>query len=170
MKIALIGDTGTIGKAIVNELSDHEVIAVGRSDGDYQVDLEDDASITALFQQTGKVDVVISTVGPVVFAPVADITKEQFQFAFDGKVQSNLNLFRIAKDHIKEGGSFTVTSGALANNRCRGPPQSAPSTHRRVLSPGQRRALFDLPADEISTKLRRRSCQGYREGSWLGCD
>lgn len=86
MKILLIGATGTIGKAIVEELKDHDVIAVGKSGSDYQVDLEDNASIKALFDKTGKVNAVISTVGPVVFAPVKDITDEQYQLALNSKV------------------------------------------------------------------------------------
>ena len=39
MKILIIGATGTIGKAVSARLAkDHEVIAVGHRDGDYQVD------------------------------------------------------------------------------------------------------------------------------------
>lgn len=116
MKILLIGATGTIGKAIVEELKDHELIAVGKTRGDYQVDISDNASIEALFEKTGKVDAVVSTAGGIVFGPVAQLTDAQFHEAVNGKILNHLNLFRVAKDYITEGGSFTLTSGDLARN------------------------------------------------------
>ncbi|MFC5586136.1 short chain dehydrogenase [Nitratireductor kimnyeongensis] len=116
MKILLIGATGTIGKAIATELKDHDVLAVGNSSGDYQVDLNDNVSIEALFDKTGKVDAVISTAGSIVFAPVKDLTEAQYNEAVAGKLTNHLNLFRIAQNYITEGGSFTLTSGDLAQN------------------------------------------------------
>ncbi|WP_424988082.1 short chain dehydrogenase [Microbulbifer sp. S227A] len=116
MKILLIGATGTIGKAIAAELSEHDIITVGNTRGDYQVDLTDAGSIAALFGKTGKVDAVISTAGSIVFGPVAELTEAQVTEALDGKVTNHLNLFRVAKDYINEGGSLTLTSGDLAQN------------------------------------------------------
>ncbi|GHB43046.1 short chain dehydrogenase [Pseudovibrio japonicus] len=116
MKILLIGASGTIGKAVKEELKDHDVIAVNRSSGDVRVDLNDNASIKALFNQIGKVDAIVSTAGHIVFAPVRDLTEEQFKEAMDGKIFNHLNLFRIGADYIIEGGSFTLTTGELATN------------------------------------------------------
>ena len=40
MKIVVIGATGTVGKAIVEQLSDrHEIVKVGKSSGEYQADI-----------------------------------------------------------------------------------------------------------------------------------
>ena len=116
MKILLIGATGTIGKAVSAELKDHDVLAVGNSGGDYQVDLNDNASIEALFDKTGPVDAVVSTAGQILFAPVKDLTDAQYQEAVNGKILNHLNLFRIAQSHITEGGSFTMTTGVLSTN------------------------------------------------------
>lgn len=116
MKVLLIGATGTIGKAIGANLNDHEVVKVGNSGGDYQVDMNDNASIEALFAKTGNVDAVISVAGSIVFSPVKDLTADQYQDAINGKLLNHLNLFRIAQNHVNEGGSITFTSGDLAQN------------------------------------------------------
>lgn len=40
MKIVIIGASGTVGRAVTEELSRrHEVISVGRTQGDHQVDI-----------------------------------------------------------------------------------------------------------------------------------
>ena len=40
MKIVIIGASGTVGRAVAEELGRrHEVIRVGRTQGDYQVDI-----------------------------------------------------------------------------------------------------------------------------------
>ena len=70
MKILLIGATGTIGKKVRERLAEnHEVIAAGHSDGDFQVDIADKKSIGKLFDDVGEVDAVISTTGAAAFAP-----------------------------------------------------------------------------------------------------
>ena len=71
MKILLIGAGGTIGSAVDKELSQrHEVIRIGRSSGDFQVDISDSASIRKLFEQTGKFDALVCAAGNVTFAPL----------------------------------------------------------------------------------------------------
>lgn len=144
MKIIIIGGTGTIVKAIVNELKSHEIITVGKTNGDYQVDLEDEASIKTLFEKIGTVDAVISTVGQVVFAPVKEINKEQYQLVINSKILSNLNLFRIAHPYIKEGGSFTITSEDLAINPM--PGVAALSIVNAALDAFAKAAALDLDA------------------------
>ena len=61
MKVLAIGANGVIGQAVVNQLSqNHQVIAVGHSRGEVTVDIEDQASIRALFEQVGQVDAIVS--------------------------------------------------------------------------------------------------------------
>jgi uncharacterized protein YbjT (DUF2867 family) len=46
MKIIVIGASGTVGRAVAQELSQrHEVIRVGRTQGDYQVDITSQQSV-----------------------------------------------------------------------------------------------------------------------------
>lgn len=52
MKIVVIGASGTIGRAVTAELEQsgaHEVIRVGRTRGDHQVDITNADSVAALF-------------------------------------------------------------------------------------------------------------------------
>lgn len=54
MKIVIIGASGTVGRAVTDELSRrHEVIRVGRTQGDEQVDITSQASVQALFEKIG---------------------------------------------------------------------------------------------------------------------
>ena len=68
MKVVVIGATGTIGKAVVELLSArHSVIPVGRSSGDYQVDIASKDSIQRLFEAIAPFDAVVSTAGQARF-------------------------------------------------------------------------------------------------------
>lgn len=79
MKIIVIGASGTIGRAVSEELSQrHEVIRVGRTRGDYQVDITSQESVEALFAQTGEVDAIVSTTGNLHFGPLSTMTDSQF--------------------------------------------------------------------------------------------
>lgn len=116
MKIVLVGATGMIGQAIVKELAEHQVIQVGNSKGDYQVDIEDRASVSALFEKLGKVDAIISTAGQIVFSAFNEMDFEQVKMTVDSKIMGNMNLFQIGSQYIHQGGSFTFTTGYLAQN------------------------------------------------------
>lgn len=116
MRIVLIGATGVIGNAIVNELKDHELIRVGFNNGDFQVNIEDRDSIKALFKEIGTVDAIISASGQIAFAPIQDLTHEQIKLTIDNKLMGQINLFQIGREYIREGGSITLSSGYLAQN------------------------------------------------------
>ena len=50
MKIAIVGASGTIGKAVVKRLEkEHEVIKMGRSSGDVLIDMSSRESIRTAF-------------------------------------------------------------------------------------------------------------------------
>lgn len=120
MKILVIGASGTVGQGIVQELEpDHQVIRVGRTRGDYQVDLTSEESVKALFAQTGNVDAVISATGGVHFGPLAQMTSEQFNAGLQDKLLGQVRLVLIGKAFVNPGGSFTLTSGILAQQPIR---------------------------------------------------
>lgn len=120
MKILVIGATGTVGQGIVNELGrDHQVIAVGNSRGDYQVDITCDDSVRDLFAQTGRVDAVISATGGVHFGPLAAMSSVQFNHGLQDKLLGQVRLVLIGKEFVNPGGSFTLTSGILAQQPIR---------------------------------------------------
>ena len=117
MKILLVGATGTIGQKVQQGLAEnHEVISVGYKDGDYQVDLGSKASIQSLFEQVGEIDAVISTTGMAEFAPLSELTDEQFDLGWSNKLMGQINLLRVGQAFVKEGGVILLTSGMLAND------------------------------------------------------
>ena len=114
MKILLIGAHGTIGSAVDHELSQrHEVIRIGRTRGELQVDISDSASIRRLFEQTGPFDALISATGRVTFAPLGDMSADDFTLGLDNKLMGQVNLLLIGREFANDGASFTLTSGIL---------------------------------------------------------
>lgn len=116
MKILLVGATGTIGKAVAEELKEHNIIRVGFNHGDYKVEIEDPDSIKALFKQIGTVDAIISTAGLIAFAPLKELEYDNIKKSVDNKILGHINLFQIGSEYVQEGGSITFTSGYLAQN------------------------------------------------------
>ncbi|REG82143.1 short chain dehydrogenase [Marinomonas pollencensis] len=142
MKIVLIGATGTIGKAVANALEQHELIQVGYKGGDYQVNIESRDSISALFDQIGEVDAIVSTAGAVAFSPVKDLTYDQFKLSLDNKLMGQLNLFQIGQKYVREGGSITLSSGVLAQHPMEG--GAAVSLVNAALDSFAKAAAFEL--------------------------
>ena len=117
MKIILVGASGTIGQAVERELAErHEVIRVGRSSGDYQVDIRDVASIRQLFQAIGTFDALVAATGSVHFGALAQMQAEQFAVGLNDKLMGQVNLLLIGREFINDGGSFTFTSGVLSDD------------------------------------------------------
>jgi NAD(P)-dependent dehydrogenase (short-subunit alcohol dehydrogenase family) len=115
MKVIIIGATGTIGSAASSELSkQHEVIRVGYSDGDYQVDIASKESIKTLFSQIGKVDAIVSTTGLANFGTLDSLSDADYQLALNNKLMGQVNLVRLGRDYLNDGGSITLTSGITA--------------------------------------------------------
>jgi len=118
MKIVIVGASGTIGRAVVAELDkngQHELIRVGHRQGDLCVDLTDEASVDALFSQTGKVDAIIATTGNVFFGPLGEMTAEDFTLGLQDKLLGQVRLALKGQHFLNDGGSITLTSGIIAD-------------------------------------------------------
>ena len=114
MKIILIGAAGTLGSAVDKALKTrHDIVKVGRKSGDFQVDITDPASIEQLFSKVGDFDAVVSTTGDVHFGPLAEITQDKFQIGLRSKLMGQVNLVAFGLKHIRDGGSFTLTTGQI---------------------------------------------------------
>ena len=114
MKILLIGANGTVGSAVKAELGPrHEVISIGRTRGDFQVDISDSASIRSLFEQTGQFDALICAAGSVNFVPLGDMSASDFELGLRDKLMGQVNLLLIGREYANDGASFTFTSGIL---------------------------------------------------------
>lgn len=116
MKIIVIGATGTLGRAVVAELGqDNEVISVGLTHGELQVDLTRDESVEALFAQTGRVDAIIATTGSLFFGPLTAMRAEDFVFGLNDKLLGQVRLSLIGQHYLNDGGSITLTSGIIGS-------------------------------------------------------
>ncbi|WP_390911077.1 short chain dehydrogenase [Pseudosulfitobacter sp. SM2401] len=114
MKIIVVGAQGDIGKAACNELgARHDLIRVGRSSGDIQLDISDRQSVDDMYARVGPVDAVVSTAGDVHFGPLEQQTDETLMLGFRQKVMGQINLVLAGLTAVLEGGSFTLTSGVL---------------------------------------------------------
>lgn len=115
MKTVVIGGTGLVGTEIVKLLSqDHDVIAVGRTSGDLQVDIENKDSIKALFEKVGPVDAIVVAAGDGVMGRFDDESDHAYDLALKSKVMGQVNVVRIGHKYLKTGGSITLTSGSVA--------------------------------------------------------
>lgn len=116
MKILVVGGTGIIGSAIVSQLKEsHEVIAVGRSNGDYQVDIESKDSIEQLLKSVGPVDGIISTTGGAGMGPFHTHSDEAIAFSINSKLKGQMDLIRLGVHHVKDNGFIIVTSGSATH-------------------------------------------------------
>lgn len=120
MKIVVIGASGTLGQAVCAQLKlRHEVIEVGASHGDYHVDATNMPSVERLFHEIGRVDAVVTTIGKVHFGPFQEMTADQFWIGLHDKLMGQVNVVLAAQHHLNDGGSFTLTSGILADEPIR---------------------------------------------------
>jgi len=120
MKIIIIGATGTLGKAIVEELGTrHEIVRAGRSGADVQVDITSLDSVKAMYAHVGAVDAVICAAGNVHFGALTDITPGQYEIGLKDKLMGQVNLVLAGQQIINDGGSFTLISGVLSDDPIR---------------------------------------------------
>ena len=117
MKILIIGGKGTIGRRVSDHFAKkHQVIVGGRSTGDVIVDIADSKSIEAMFKAVGKVDAVVCIAGEAKWAAFDSMTEEDFTIGLKSKLMGQVNLVRIGQDYVNPGGSFTLTTGILADH------------------------------------------------------
>lgn len=121
MKIIVIGGTGTIGTAVVAALraKQHEIIVASRKSGDVNVDITDKKSIERMLESVGSFDALVSTAGGAAWKPLADLTDEDFEQSLHYKLMGQINLYRAGVERAADRGSFTLTSGILAQSPMR---------------------------------------------------
>jgi NAD(P)-dependent dehydrogenase (short-subunit alcohol dehydrogenase family) len=114
VKVIVIGATGTIGSAVAQALAArHDVVGVSRR-GPVRVDLDDAASIDALFAGLGQVDAVVCCAASGALTPLDTRRDEDYWRGLQGKLVGQVNLVRRALAHVSDGGSVTITSGRFA--------------------------------------------------------
>lgn len=115
MKIIVVGASGTIGRAVADRLArGHDVVRAARH-GPVPVDLEDASSIRRLFETVTDADAVVCCAGSAAFKPLVQLTEADFQLGLRSKLMGQVNLARAAIEHLRDGGSITLTGGVLAH-------------------------------------------------------
>lgn len=115
-RVLVVGATGLIGGHVADALAarGHEVVRASRSSGEH-VDLRHEQSVVALFARVGAVDAVVSATGSAPFRPVAALSVDDYRAALDDKALGQIALVVHGLGHLNPAGSFTVTSGVLAD-------------------------------------------------------
>ncbi|MGO6819302.1 short chain dehydrogenase [Rhizobium leguminosarum] len=119
MKIVVIGASGDVGRFVVEELArdgKHDIIRVGRTQGDHQVDITSDESVDALFKKIGRIDAIIVAAGNVILAPIAEMTTANFHKGLQDKLLSQVRVVLVGQHYLNDGGSITLTSGIAVDD------------------------------------------------------
>lgn len=117
MKILLVGGTGTIGKSVADVFSaEREVVIASRSSKDFPIDIADSDSIRDLLKSVRKVDAIICAAGEARWDNFEDLSEQDFYIGIRSKLMGQVNLVRLGMDYLSEGGSFTLTTGILADD------------------------------------------------------
>ncbi|QOD85498.1 short chain dehydrogenase [Weissella viridescens] len=113
MQILVVGGNGTLGKAVVARLRElgHSVIIGGRHDADVYVDLADPESIQNMYTDLPELDHVISTAGQTTAKALVDMQPEDNMLSVQSKLLGQINLVIVGQHYLKDGGSFTLTTG-----------------------------------------------------------
>ena len=121
MRIIVVGATGTIGSAVVAALATrHDVVSVGHQQGTIRVDLASPDSITQLFRAVGPFDALVCAAGRAAFGSLDELKDADYQIGLSNKLMGQVNLARIGRPFVNDGGSFTLTSGVLSREPMKG--------------------------------------------------
>jgi len=121
MKILIIGGAGTIGNKVSAHLAKkHQVVIAGRNSGEVNVDIGDSRSIEAMFESVGKVDAIVCIAGEAKWAALESMHENDFYIGLKSKLMGQVNLVRIGRKYLNTGGSFTLSTGILADDPVEG--------------------------------------------------
>lgn len=139
----MVGGTGTIGSKVAEALeASHEVIRTSRR-GEPRVDLADLGSLVALFESVSDVDAVVCCAAS---APLTPLTDPAFLSSMQTKLFGQVELVRQAIEHVRDGGSITLTSGKI--------PRATPGSAAGALVNAGLEAFVSAAAVEMPRGLR----------------
>ena len=148
MKILVIGAEGPIGKVVARELSKrHDVLRGGRSSGDVCVDIADVGSIREMYDSQKDLDAVVCVAGEAKWDDLRSLSDDDFYVGIRSKLMGQVNLVRLGLDELNQNGSFTLTTGILADD-------PVPKTTSAALVNGGIHAFVKAAALEMDRGLR----------------
>jgi NAD(P)-dependent dehydrogenase (short-subunit alcohol dehydrogenase family) len=127
MKIVVVGAGGVIGRAVCEALGSlGSIIRVGRSSGDIRIDATSIRDIQRLYELVGTFDHLISLIGVgVPMGALSALPPEAFGMGFANKVEPQIMLVKLGQQHVRDGGSFTLSAGHLSKEPLPGFPAVA---------------------------------------------
>lgn len=144
MRILIIGFSGTIGTAVYGALArKHDVVGASRNEGQLRVDITRADSIWDMYKQVDQVDAVVCCAGGAAWKKLRELTDSDFDTSLSNKLMGQVNLVRAGIDHVRDGGSFTLTSGILAQQPM--PGSAAVSLVNAGIEGFARAAALELP-------------------------
>src|SRR6202166_4087435 len=144
MRILVIGATGLLGTPVARALEvNHGVLKASLNGSALQVDFADPESIRNLYAKVGQVDAVVSVAGQAVFRPLSATSDADFELGLKNKLMGQINLVRLGIESLKDGGSFTLTSGLLSRTPV--PGAVAVSAVNAAVEAFARAAALELP-------------------------
>ena len=88
-------------------------------------------------------DAIVCAAGDAVFKPLDDLTDDDYAFGLTSKLMGQVNLVRIGHRYLRDGGSFTLTSGVTSRQPI--PGNTAYSLVNAGVDGFVRAAALDLP-------------------------
>lgn len=167
MKVLVVGASGTVGQAVVDELGDDaEVVTASLTKGEYQVDMGDTESIKQLFGKLGKLDAVVCTAARgVTFKPIAQMSVEDYSTSMQQKLFGQINLVLLGLNALNDGGSFTLTTGIMNHDFVKN--GSAAAMVNNAVEGFAQAAALDMPRgiriNVVSPALLEASVEKYKE-------
>ena len=117
MKIVIVGGHGTIGRSVVAKLAPkHEILIAGRKEGDIKLDITDIHSIEAMYQSISDIDAVVCIAGEAKWDYLDQLSESDYYIGIKSKLMGQVNLVRLGLKHLKPQGSFTLSTGILADD------------------------------------------------------
>ena len=117
MRVIIVGASGKIGRELDKAVSaSHEVVRVGAASGDVRCDYTDAESVRSMFETVGAYDALVAVAGgDVRFGLFEELVDDDFRYGFERKFLSQIRLLSLGRPTIRDGGSFTLTSGFLTH-------------------------------------------------------
>ena len=148
MRILIIGGEGTIGRRLAAHfMQEHEVVIAGRSSRHNTVDISNAQSIKNLLDKVGSFDAIICAAGEARWAPIDELSEEDYYIGIGSKLMGQVNLVRIGRSYLQKGGSITLTTGILADD-------PVPTTSSAAMVNGALHSFVKAVALELTEGIR----------------
>lgn len=116
MRILIVGAFGTIGNYVTQELAHNaDIITASYSQGDVRVDLSSLDSINAMYEKINiELDAVICVASRgVILKHLTTMQVSDYQASLQQKFYGQIHLVLAGIKRLREGGSFTLTTGIM---------------------------------------------------------